>query len=396
LYQAFRGGIIASGVEEWKKNRKLINPSFNHNVLVSFFPVFHKAKLNFIDKLVSMADDGVAYKLFDEFQRMTISISVETTMGKVMKEGDKIDEDFITNFKYTIGAITPQILLSSVGLNGLTKFNRKFHKALGVTREFVYELIKDKLRRGEKTKYFSNDSSTDDTIGLKKEKNIFIDQAMDIYLKKLFTWNDLVAESNTIMAASFETTANGMFSALVFLAMHPEVQERLFDEIKLHFPDKDFVMEYDDFEHLPYLSMVINEVLRLSPSVPVFARQVAEDVKLDENLILPKGLQILISIYNLHRRKDIWGEDADKFDPDRFSAENMADMHPFAYIPFSKGARNCIGWRYALFVLRIVLAGIVRNFRFETDMKYEDIHFYENITIAYEVEPKLRIYRREN
>jgi len=142
--------------------------------------------------------------------------------------------------------------------------------------------------------------------------------------------------------------------------MHPEVQERLFDEIKTVFPDKNFEMEYDHFHQLTYLDMVINEVHRLSPSIPLIGRQAVEDTQIDKDLILPKGLQIIISIYHLHRRKDIWGESADKFDPDRFSSENFRQVHPFAFIPFSKGPRNCIG-KCLYYYLSIIESLILPN-----------------------------------
>jgi len=300
----------------------------------------------------------------------------------------------VEHFLHLMENVSTQIVLASIKATSLMSLSKKYRKGNQLYDNMVQMLIGDKVNRGKDQKYISNDIDSDDPNDVKKCKNIFIDQAIDLYDKNQFTWKDIVAESKTIVAASFETTAVGMFSTIVFLAMHPEVQERLFDEIKTAFPEKDFEMQYEDMKDLTYLSMVINEVLRLTPSVPLIARYVDEDLKINEDLILPKGVEIVISIFSLHRRKDLWGENANQFDPERFSPENITKIHPHAYIPFSKGVRNCIGWRYALFALKIGIASLVRNFRFETDMKFDDLSFVENISIKYAVEPKIKLFQR--
>lgn len=142
---------------------------------------------------------------------------------------------------------------------------------------------------------------------------------------------------------SFETTSNCVFSTLVMLAMHPNIQEKVYEELCCVFPERDFEMAFEDMKQLPYLDMVINETMRLAPPVPLIGRQVDRDIHLNKDLQLPKGLQIFISIYNLHRRTDIWGPNAANFDPKNFLPKNIANRHPYAFIPFSKGMRNCIG-----------------------------------------------------
>lgn len=128
------------------------------------------------------------------------------------------------------------------------------------------------------------------------------------------------------------------------LAMHPDVQEKLFEEIVDVFPDKEFEVQYDQLQNLNYLDRVINETLRVAPSIPFVARHVVRDFKISADLpIIPKGMQIGISLYHMHRREDIWGPSAHLFNPDNFLPENIRDLHPYAFIPFSKGIRNCIG-----------------------------------------------------
>lgn len=178
------------------------------------------------------------------------------------------------------------------------------------------------------------------------------------------------------------------------LAMHPAVQERLFEEIINLFPDKHFYVECENITNLPYLDMVVNETLRLMPSIPMIGRQVVQDTTLSSGLVIPKGIEILISIFDLHRRTDIWGANADKFNPENFMRENLQEKHSYAYIPFSKGVRDCIGWKYALMAIKILLAGFIRNFSFETNVKLEDLKFTNNVTLKYTNEPAFTIKNR--
>ena len=90
---------------------------------------------------------------------------------------------------------------------------------------------------------------------------------------------------------------------------------------------------------------------------------------------------MLINFYSLHRRKDIWGENAELFNPDNFLPENVEKRHPYSFLPFSGGARNCIGYRYAMISLKILLIYLVKNYKFSTHLKYEDIQFRSDINL---------------
>lgn len=117
------------------------------------------------------------------------------------------------------------------------------------------------------------------------------------------------------------------------------MQQRLLEEFEEVYKD-DFLRDttYDDLPKLSYLEMVIKESLRLFPSVPIYGRQLQEDVEIDGK-IYPKGCRFTFFIYALHRDPRNF-PDPDKFDPSRFSKN---DIKPYTYLPFSAGSRNCIG-----------------------------------------------------
>lgn len=131
---------------------------------------------------------------------------------------------------------------------------------------------------------------------------------------------------------------------------------------------------------LPYLERCILEALRLCPSGPLLGRVCSEDIEVDGNVI-PRGTNFLFSIFALHRRTDVWGPDAERFDPDRFLPERSQGRHPHAYAPFSMGSRDCIGKRYAIQGMKLVLVHLLRSFRFYTDLEYEQVEYKFDITL---------------
>ena len=108
----------------------------------------------------------------------------------------------------------------------------------------------------------------------------------------------------------------------------------------------------------------IKESLRLYPSVNIISRHLGEDVRITSGYLLPKGTHVVIYIYGVHRNPDIY-PDPQKFDPDRFLPENCQNRHPFAYIPFSAGPRNCIGQKFAVLEMKAALCAILNNFWLE-------------------------------
>lgn len=126
--------------------------------------------------------------------------------------------------------------------------------------------------------------------------------------------------------------------------MHPQYQERLFEEvISVIGHQSDSYISYEQIQDMIYMDMVINETMRVMAPVPLIARTTKTDVKISKNITLPKGLQVAIDIFNMQRDEDIWGQNAKQFYPDHFLKDNLNVKHPYAFIPFSKGTRNCIG-----------------------------------------------------
>lgn len=140
-----------------------------------------------------------------------------------------------------------------------------------------------------------------------------------------------------------ETTALCVSYALLFLAIHPEIQERAVEELREVFFSENVEIDYEQLKKLNYLEMIIKETLRLCPSVPVIARHTLSEIDIGDGIVAPKGVDIVVNLFALHRRIENWGKDSKMFNPDRFLPEAVAKRHPYSYMPFSIGVRNCIG-----------------------------------------------------
>lgn len=194
---------------------------------------------------------------------------------------------------------------------------------------------------------------------------------------------------------AFETTSITLFITFLCLAVFQDVQENLYNELCSLFPDAKDVenISEETMKDMVYVEMVINESMRFIAPVPAVGRVAMEDFKLDCGKVVPKGTQIILDIYNLHRDVKYWGENADKFNPENFSP-NAAKVHPYAFIPFTKGLRMCIGYQYGMNLMKMSVAKIFRNFLITTDASLDDIVLKGNISMKFENYPVFEIIKR--
>lgn len=178
---------------------------------------------------------------------------------------------------------------------------------------------------------------------------------------EMFTDDDIVNEACTFMLAGQDSVGAATAFCLFMLAQHPSYQQKCMDELNEIFDeDDDRSPSIKDIREMRYLEQCIKETLRLFPSVPLIARKLTEDVHLTKCQI-PRGSSVLIFPYATHRLKSIY-PDPERFDPDRFSPKQCEKRHPYAFIPFSAGPRNCIGNKFAYIEMKTVISSILRQF----------------------------------
>ncbi len=175
---------------------------------------------------------------------------------------------------------------------------------------------------------------------------------------KTFSTAEMVDQVAIFFLAGHETSASALGWTLYLLATHPDWQQRLAAEIAAAGE-----IGFSDLSKLRLTRDVFRESLRLYPPVPMMVREAAQDERFRDRAV-PKGSQIVLSPWHLHRHERIW-EAPDAFDPARWQGENGRQGLREAYIPFSAGARVCTGAGFAMMEGVLLLAEILRRYRVE-------------------------------
>lgn len=210
------------------------------------------------------------------------------------------------------------------------------------------------------------------------KRNIFLNKLLR--LRNNLSHEEIKDHVLAIGAAAFDALAFTSAYCVLFLAMHQNIQEKVLDEINENGLGQNEEFSMENLSKLKYLDLVIKETMRLLPGVHGIGREAMKDITLSDSIKISRGTIILINIFMLHRRKDLWGDNANKFDPDRFLPENLKDQSKF-YIPFSAGKRNCIGERFAIAALKILFVKLLREFKFSTKLRFEDFNLERRIAV---------------
>jgi cytochrome P450 len=156
--------------------------------------------------------------------------------------------------------------------------------------------------------------------------------------------------------AGHDTTATTLTYALWALGQHPDMQEKVFDEVA-QIPDRELTPE--DVPQLEYTTKVLHEALRLCPPGAAMARMALQDVEVDGYRV-EAGTMLIVGIYAMHRDPTLWDRPL-AFEPDRFGRENSKGRDRWQYLPFGAGPRSCIGDHFAMLEATLALATIIRR-----------------------------------
>ncbi|XP_067633194.1 uncharacterized protein [Eurosta solidaginis] len=253
-------------------------------------------------------------------------------------------------------------------------------RALSFMIAFFYpkwvSTLKIKLFNPEFSAFLRNTIA--DVMSAREKSNGTRNDLIDVLLemKKEFVANGeydegaqdaLIAQAGLFFTAGFETSSTTMSFALYELAKHPAMQGRLRNEICDAFIAENSKLSYETITTLPYLSMVIDETLRMYPVAPALDRVHSPDegedpfdLKPYNDYTLPKDMPVFIPVYGLQHDPKYW-PNPETFDPERFTPENKKLHEPMAYLPFGAGPRNCIGNRLGLLQSKLGLAHILKN-----------------------------------
>uniref|UniRef100_A0A182Q0H2 Cytochrome P450 n=1 Tax=Anopheles farauti TaxID=69004 RepID=A0A182Q0H2_9DIPT len=367
-------GLLTSPGYIWHPRRKSLTPAFHFKILSDFVTIFQNQADVLIEKLTerTLATGSPELNIVPFVTLCALDIFCETAMGcpvNAQKNSDSEIGKVIRNRLQKIW-LHPDFIFKR------TKEFDKHQECLKVLHTFSDRVVrerKEELRKRKEQLDQNNNTTTPeptDPDGVYRRKQLAF---LDLLLEGSGLSDLAIREEvDTFIIGGHDTTAAAMAWILYLLGAAPAIQERVIQEIDgVMGGDRDRRPTMAELNEMRYLECCIKEGLRLYPSIPVIGRRLTEDVRVD-NYTIPAGTTAMIVVYELHRDASVFSN-PDKFNPDHFLPENCHGRHPYAYIPFSAGPRNCIGQKFAILEEKSVISAVLRKFRIEAVNRREDV-----------------------
>jgi cytochrome P450 len=330
-------GLLTSEGDVWRRHRRLAQPAFLRARVAAYAP----AMLAVTERHLRRWAVGDRLDLAREMTRLTLAIATETLFGVDIGEAaDQVHAD-LTRLMRGLNAQVQRVVPWPAWWPSPAR--RAERAALARLDAVIYRIMADRRRRGV---------TGDDLLGR-------LMAALDDEAEAL-TPTELRDEIMTLLVAGHETTANALAWTFYLLARHPESAERLRAELVTTLGDRPVTPA--DAERLPYTRAVIQEALRLYPPAWIMVREAIRPVTFGAHT-WPAGTQVIVSQWVTHRDRRFFGDDADRFRPERWLGDGPP-VPRYAYFPFGGGPRLCIGRPFALLEALLIVATIHRRVRF--------------------------------
>jgi cytochrome P450 len=347
---AFGNGLVTAEGVHWRRQRKLIQPSFRPKLIEGFSQIMLSSSNRTIKRWDDFCKSKTTFNLTEEMNMLTLEIAGKSLLSDGFNRAAKdiIRWTHVIN-KYSAGIPFP--IISKKWFP--SPLNFKLRRALREYRSFISKTVE--ARKG-------NDQGEDLLsvfLSMRDEKT---GQGMDE--------DEIAEEVLGVIVGGQETSATALVWTLYELSLNADVEEKLLNEIMNVTSGEQ--IDFSRIGGLKYLKMVIQESMRLHPPFWFENRNAMHDVELG-GVRIQKGSMIAISRYALHRNADYW-DDPEKFNPNRFDEESSREnsgADSFAYQPFSSGPRVCIGRHFAMMEMMIILCSILQKYKLRVDPYYK-------------------------
>ncbi|XP_061178614.1 cytochrome P450 3A24-like [Saccostrea echinata] len=342
----------------WKSSRAVLSPAFTAGKLRKMDPLITEAGDALVQHIKRAIKENEEVDIAYIFGCYTVDVIASTAFGlKVNSQGDPEDKFLQMVSKLISVTRTSPILILATLIPFIARPFAKFFNVSFLNEEaslfFKTTIVKEMTTRHLRKRYV-------DFIQLMMDAHN--DDLQDADGKRGLTSTEIIANCLIFFFAGYETTAATLAFLTYFLALNPNVQQKMFEEIVSELGNEE--PGYDNVGKLQYMDMCINETMRMFPIAPRTDRLCVQETEVN-GLNIPKGMQIAIPIWILHHSDKLW-EDPEKFEPERFSPENKAKMNPYQFMPFGYGPRICIGIRLALTEIKIAMTKVLREFEINT------------------------------
>ncbi|KAJ7736572.1 cytochrome P450 [Mycena maculata] len=378
-------GVFNSDGEMWKFHRAMTRPFFSRDK-VSHFDIFDHHADAVIAIMKERMRGGYSIDFQDIIGRFTMDSATEFLFGCCV-------DSLKANIPYAPDVLFPPPQSRGEQAERANKFIEAFNEAMQAIAEReilgyiwpLYEIFRDTTAEPMKIVSAFLDpiirsavekKQTAGALAAEKTGEIEAETLLDELLQSTSDPKVLKDETLNILLAGRDTTMHVTTMVIYFLSMYPDVCTRLREEILTHVgPTRR--PTYNDIKDMKYLRAVINESMRLYPSVPFNVRDCINATTWpspdpnDKPIYVPASTKVPYAVFFMHRRRDLWGPDAEEFSPERFLDERLKKYllnNAFQFLPFNAGPRICLGQQFAYNEMSFMLIRLLQSFSsFELD-----------------------------
>ena len=361
-------GLLTSEGDFWKRQRRLTQPAFHRERIFKYGSIMTDA----VKTMICRWQDGEVRDIHSDMMHLTLLIVAEALFGTDIAGKTAVIESaleaILAHFSNQLNTffLLPEWVP--------TPDNIQFWQKLQRMGEVIYDIIQQR----RKSTAVTSDLLTM-LLQLEDEDGA---QMSD---------REIRDEVVTLMMAGHETTALALTWTWMLLAQHPEVEEKLHEEIQTVLQGRSPTA--DDVTHLEYATWIIKESMRLYPPAWGTSRQVIETVQLGDYTLEP-GDTVFLNQWVMHRDSHFF-ECPEQFNPERWDDGFEQRLPRGVYFPFGDGPRSCIGKGFAMMEAVLILVAIAQEFRLTLEPQHP-IDLQPSITLRPKNGMKMSLQKRDN
>ncbi|KAF2897108.1 hypothetical protein ILUMI_09068 [Ignelater luminosus] len=361
--------------DQWREMRATLSPSFTSSKMKMMFGLMCECAQQFVDHFLKKNEETVSLEMKETFSRYTTDVIASVAFGIKCDSLKDPENEFYTKGKTAVNFMGIKFLLIFLfprisSFLGIKVFTAE-------VSQFFSKIIKDTLEYREREGVVRLDMihllMQARKGKLKDESSNTESSAEEVEKYKTLTDEDIIAQALVFFLGGFDSVSSGMSFVAYELAVNPDIQKRLQEEIDETIHSQGTIT-YDSLMKMKYLDMVISESLRKWPTTIATDRVCVKPYTIEPTqpgekpIHLKEGDLMTIPIYAIQRDPRFYS-DPDVFNPERFSEENKSSINPYTYLTFGTGPRSCIGNRFAILEMKTIIFYVLSKFDIVTVKK---------------------------
>lgn len=378
--------LLMIGGDPWRSKRKVFMQAFQANAMENYCDIIGKnadCLVARIEKMLKEAPDE-PIRCLDNVQKSSLDIIARVVLGVDLGLQGEKHRNYGAYFNLLTVLVSMRIFQPWTWLDEiyfLTNNGQLFRETLRKIEAIVYGVMN---RRKDELQKLSN--HTADSQALEKNRDgsgsLFMDSLLLAHLKapSSYTLDEVRKDADFMISAGSDSSSCAISWSIYLLGLHPDIQRKVQEELDIVFGDRENTeCTQEVLKSLQYMECCVKETLRLCPSFPYIGTILDQDLSFD-GCILPKGISCFINLFSLHRNPNEFDR-PEEYVPERFLSDENTHRHPFSYVPFSAGPKNCLGQKFVMMEIKVVLAKILSKFTVESTRPLQELEMTFDIAL---------------